>query len=70
MFKKLLKRVGLENLINYDDDQRKSNLKKWKRKTDTDFKPKRRDRLRNHAEPHKPAHVQLDNEHNPNDWTY
>lgn len=70
MFKKLLKRIGLKNLINYDDEQRVSNIKKWKRETDDDFKPKRRDRLREHAEPHKPKHQELDNEHCHNDWTY
>jgi hypothetical protein len=70
MFRKLLTQLGLEHLVNSDDDQRKTNLKKWKRETDTDFKPKRRDRIHNHAEPHKPKHPHLDNDHCHDDWTY
>ena len=64
MFRKLLKQVGLQDLVNADKDQRESNIKKWKEEHTPTFLPKRRDHVHAHVEPH------LDHEHNHNDWTY
>ena len=70
MFRKLLKQIGLENLVKQDKDQRESNIKKWKEENEPSFRPKRRDHLHNHVEPHKPKHPHLDNDHCHDDWTY
>ena len=65
MFRKLLRKIGLDDIINQTEDQRQSNLQKWKKETDTDFKQKRKWRKnRDRVRPY------LDGNHNHDDWTY